>query len=73
MNSTPISAMTTPAISRRSARLSLSVWPSPVAVMPRAMNIAVKARQKRSAGPSTLALPRPSWRSAKETPEIVER
>jgi hypothetical protein len=35
--------------------------------------MALNARQKRSAGPRTLALPRPSWMSAKETPEIVDR
>jgi hypothetical protein len=41
--------------------------------MPSATNIAVNDRQKSSAGPSTLARPRPSWMSANETPEMVER
>ena len=41
--------------------------------MPSATNMAVNERQKSSAGPSTLARPRPSWMSAKETPEIVDR
>ncbi len=66
-------AITIPEISRSSARWSLRVWPRPVAVMPSATNIAVNERQKRSAGPSTLALPRPSWMSANETPETVDR
>ena len=33
----------------------------------------VKARQNSSAGPSTRVRPRPSWMSANETPEIVDR
>jgi hypothetical protein len=73
MKRTPISAITIPEISRRTWRWSLSVWPRPVALMPSATNIAVKARQKRRAGPSTFLVPRPSWMSANETPEIVER
>ena len=54
-------------------RWSWSVWPRPVAVIPRATNIAVNERQKSSAGPRTLVRLRPSWMSANETPEIVER
>ena len=73
MNSTPSSAITMPEIWRSTARWSWSVWPRPVAAMPSATNIAVKARQKSSAGPSTWRRPRPSWMSANETPEIVER
>ena len=73
MKSTPIAAITIPEISRRSWRFSCRVWPSPVAVMPRATKVAVKARQNRSAGPSTRARPRPSWMSANETPEMVDR
>jgi hypothetical protein len=73
MKSTPSSAMTMPEICRSSARLSWSVWPRPVAVIPSATNIAVKARQNRIAGPSTCARPFPSWMSANETPEMVER
>ena len=73
MNSRPISTITTPAIWRSSWRLSWSVCPSPVAVMPSATNMAVKDRQNSSAGPSTFILPRPSWMSANETPEIVDR
>ncbi len=53
MKSTPSSAITMPEIWRSSWRLSWSVWPRPVAVMPSATNIAVNARQKSSAGPST--------------------
>ena len=41
--------------------------------MPSATNIAVKARQNSSAGPSTRVLALPSWMSANETPEIVDR
>ena len=62
-----------PEIWRSTARWSLSVWPRPVALMPRATNMAVKARQNSSAGPSTRMRPRPSWMSANETPEIVDR
>ena len=63
----------TPEICRRTARLSWSVWPRPVAVIPSATNIAVNARQKSIAGPSTCMRPFPSWMSANETPEMVER
>jgi hypothetical protein len=73
MNSAPISAITTPDTWRSTARFSDSVCPSPVALIPSATNITVKARQNSSAGPSTLPRPRPSWMSANDTPEIVER
>ena len=73
MKRTPSSPMITPEICRRTARWSCSVWPRPVAVMPSATNIAVKARQNRIAGPSTFARPSPSWMSANDTPEIVDR
>ena len=73
MKSTPMVISTIPEIWRRSARCSWSVWPRPVAVIPRATNIAVKERQKSSAGPSTRIRPRPSWMSANDTPEIVDR
>ena len=73
MNSPPMSAMMIPDSSRRNWRWSWSVWPRPVAVIPSATNMTVNARQKSRAGPSTWARPRPSWMSANETPEIVDR
>ena len=73
MNKTPSPAMMMPEIWRSSARWSCSVWPRPVAVMPSATNMTVNARQNSSAGPSTCARPLPSWMSANETPEMVER
>jgi len=55
-------------------RWATSLRASPLlAVIPSATNIAAKARQKSSAGPRICARPRPSWRSANETPEMVER
>ena len=50
MKKTPIATMIAPEIWRSSARLSCSVWPMPVAVIPSRMNMTVNDRQKISAG-----------------------
>ena len=73
MNSTPIAAITMPETCRRVTRCSPSQWPIPVAPIPSATNMTVNERQKISAGPSTFALPRPSFSSANEMPEIADR
>ena len=73
MKRTPITAITIPLTCLSVTRCSPSQWPIPVAPMPSATNMIVNERQKISAGPSTFALPLPSFSSANEMPEIADR
>ena len=73
MKKTPITMIKMPETSRSVSRFSPSVSPRPVAVMPRATNIALNERQKMIAGRRTLSRDLPASISANSSPEMADR